>query len=100
MNPHGQDPTGERIASGLLAGFFTAFAWFALWQKGITLKGKSGATSFVDGNAGLVVAAFALLFGCVGVALLLRSFRAARTTYFISFALLLVPALALALTCR
>jgi hypothetical protein len=100
MKPPGQDPTGERIASGLLAGFFTAFAWFALWQKGITLKGKSGATSFVDGNAGLVVAAFALLFGCVGVALLLRSFRAARTTYFISFALLLVPALALALTRR
>ena len=91
------DPTAERLAGGLLASFFALFGWFTLWQGGITLKGRSGATSFVGGAAGLAVAALALLVAGFGVALFLKSWKAPRATQGLAFALLLGPALVLLL---
>ena len=87
------DPTAARLAAGLLTVFFLLFGWFTLWQGGITLKGKSGATSFVDGHAGLAVAAFAFLVAGVGLAMLLRSLEANRAVHCLAGAAVLVPPL-------
>lgn len=93
MKPSAQDPTAARIAAALLTAFFALFGWFTLWQGGVTLKGKSGATSFVDGHAGMLVAGFAFFGAIIGVALLLRSFEANRRAYYIGGAVVLVPPL-------
>jgi hypothetical protein len=95
MTQPGLDPTAERLAAALLAGFFALFGWFTLWQGGITLKGRSGATSFVSGAAGQAVAALALAVAGFGIALFLRSFRVPRPVRLLAFALLLGPALLL-----
>ena len=93
MKPPARDPTAERLAAGLLTAFFALFGWFTLWQGGITLKGKSGATSFVDGHAGMLVAGCAFFVATLGLALLLRSFEANRPAYYIGGAVVLVPPL-------
>ncbi len=93
MNPPAQDPTAERLAAGLLTAFFALFGWFALWQGGVALKGKSSATSFVDGHAEMLVAGFAFIVATLGVALLLRSFKANRPAYCIGGVVVLVPPL-------
>ena len=84
---------GERIAAGLLAVFFEAMGWLTLLQGGITLKGKSGRTSFVDGSMSLVLALSFFLVSALGVALLLRSLGARRSTYGLAAVLLLLPPL-------
>ena len=93
MKPPAQDPTAERLAAGLLTAFFALFGWFTLWQGGVTLKGRSGATSFVDGHAGILVAGFAFIVATMGLALLLRSFEANRPAYYIGGAVMLLPPL-------
>ena len=85
--------TGERVTAGLLAVFFEAMGWFTLLQGGISLKGKSGHSSFVDGGMGLVMALFFFLVSAFGVALLLRSLDARRSTYTLAAVLLLLPPL-------
>ena len=93
MKPPAKDPTAERLAAGLLTAFFALFGWFTLWQGGVTLKGKSGATSFVDGHAGMLVAGFAFFVATLGVSLLLRSFNVNRQAYCVGGAVVLVPPL-------
>ena len=93
MNPSAQDPTAGRLAAGLLTTFFALFGWFTLWQGGVALKGKSGATSFVDGHAGILVAGFAFIVATMGLALLLRSFEANRPAYYIGGVMMLLPPL-------
>ena len=93
MKPPARVPTAERLAAGLLTAFFALFGWFTLWQGGVTLKGKSGATSFVNGYAGMLVAGFAFFVATLGLALLLRSFEANRPAYYIGGAVVLVPPL-------
>ena len=85
--------TGERVAAGLLAVFFEAMGWLTLLQGGISLKGKSGHSSFVDGSMSLVMALFFFLVSALGVALLLRSLGARRNTYALAAVLLLLPPL-------
>lgn len=94
MNPPAKDPTAERIAASILAIFFGLFGWFTLGQGGISLKGKSGATSFVSGWAGVAVAALAFMVAIFGVTLFLRSLKSSRPTYYYSWAIVLLPPLA------
>jgi hypothetical protein len=91
MKPPMQTPTAERLIAGLLATFFALFGWFDLWQGGITLKGKSGAVRFVDGRAGLAVAAFAFVVAALGVAMLLRTFKVHRSAYYTAGVVLALP---------
>ena len=84
-------PSAERLASGLLAAFFAAFGWFALWQQEITLKGKNGATSLLTGSAAQAVGAAAFVFSALGLVLLLRSFSAGRLTTITAFVVLFLP---------
>lgn len=93
MKPPAQDPTAERLAAGLLTAFFALFGWFTLWQGGVTLKGKRGATSFVDGYSGMLVAGFAFFVATLGLALLLRSFEVKRQAYYVGGAVMLLPPL-------
>ncbi len=94
MNPPAKDPTVERIAASILAIFFGLFGWFTLGQGGVTLKGKSGATSFVNGWAGIAVAGLAFMVATFGVTLFLHSFKTSRSTYYFCWAILLLPPLA------
>ena len=94
------DPTAERIAAALLAVFFFLFGWYTLMQGGITLRGKSGLTSFVGGYLGLAVAGFTFLVATLGVALLLRSLDSGRRTYWIGSSIVLLPPLVFALLQR
>jgi len=97
MEPPAQDSTAERLVAALLMVCFALLGWFDLWQGGITLKGKSGATSFVGGRAGLAVAGIAFLVATFGLALLLRSFKAKHGTRLAAGAALLVPPVVYAL---
>ena len=94
------DPTAERIAAALLAVFFFLFGWYTLMQGGITLRGKNGHISFVDGYLGLAVAGFTFLVANLGVALLLRSLDASRRTYWLCSGIVLLPPLVFALLQR
>lgn len=88
------DPAAERLVLGLLAGFLAAYGWFDLLQGGIAMKGRSGAVSFVDGRAGLLVAAGAFLFAALVSLLLAKSLRWGRgATWALSTAILLPPIL-------
>lgn len=86
-----QDSLAEQLMASLLATFFALFGWFTLWQGGVTLKGKSGAVSFVGGRAGVAVAGFAFVVATFGVALLLRSCRANRQAFYLAGAVVLLP---------
>ena len=84
-----KDSSAIRVAALILAVFFLAFGWFTIWQGGVSLHGKSGASTFVDGRMGLAVAGFAVLLASVGVALLLGSFGARRKVRWICSGLVL-----------
>lgn len=99
MKSPSADPTAERLAAGLIALFFALFGWFTLWQGGVTLGGKRGGTSFVDGSAANWVAAVSLMVAGLGCAMVLRSFKAGRAAYGWSALCLFVPPVAFALWC-
>jgi len=91
MTRPSHNPLAERVIASTMAAFFALFGWFDLLQGGITLKGRSGRTSFVDGWVGIAVAAFAFLIAIFGVSLLLRTFKVRRSTYYFSWAIMLLP---------
>lgn len=87
-------PTAERIIACILAIFFACFGWVTLVQGGITLKGKRGVVSFVNGWPGVAVAGLAFLVAGFGVSLLLRSCKVGRSVHYIAWAIVLVPPVA------
>ena len=91
MDLPSRNPLAERIIASIMATFFALFGWFDLLQGGITLKGRNGHTSFVDGWVGIAVAGLAFLVATFGVSLLLRTFRASRSTHYFSWVILLLP---------
>ena len=97
MNPPAPDPTGTRIAAGVLTAFFAAYGWFTLWQGGIDLKGRSGHATFVSGLTGIAVAFGAFLIAALGLALLTRSLGAGRRSYVVAVLVLLLPPILYAL---
>jgi hypothetical protein len=91
MNLPSQDPLAERVAASILAIFFAFFGWFDLVQGGIALKGRSGHISFVDGWVGIAVAGLAFLVAAFGVSILLRTFKASRSTHYFGWVIMLLP---------
>ena len=97
MKATSTDPTAERLAAALLGLFFALFGWFTLWQGGVSLGGKRGGSSFVDGGAASVVAAASLVVAGLGCAMVLRSFKAGSAAYWWSALVLFAPPVAFAL---
>lgn len=83
----------ERLASGVVALFFVAFGWIILLNGGVSLKGKSGAVSFVDGYAGIALAGGMFFFGALLALLLARTLGFNRQRAAMLVALVVVPPL-------
>lgn len=87
-----RDKTGERLAFAILMLFMVGFGWLNLLQGGISLKGKSGDTTFVTGTAGLAVATGTFVIGALVSLLMARSFGLGRVgTISLAMAILLPP---------
>lgn len=91
MKNEAKDKTAERLAIAIVLVFLLGFGWLTLLQGGITLKGKSGHESFVDGRLGIATAGFDFLIAALCALLLGKSFNAHSRTYAILLVGVLVP---------
>ena len=91
MKPSNPDPTAERLTAGLFVAFFAGYGWFALWQQQVAIKGKSGASSLLTGNAALAAVAIAFVLSALALAFLLRSWSAGRLATIAAVTALVVP---------
>ena len=83
----------ERLASGVVTLFFVVFGWIILLSGGVSLKGKSGAVSYIDGNAGIALACGMFFFGALLALLLARTLRLNRQRTAMLVAMAVVPPL-------
>ena len=65
MANEAKDKTAERLAIAIVLVFLLGFGWLTLLQGGMTLKGKSGHESFVDGRLGIATACFDFLIAAL-----------------------------------
>lgn len=83
----------ERLAAGVVALFFVFFGWTILLNGGVSLRGKSGAVSYIDGNAGIALACGMFFFGALLALLLARTLGLNRQRVAMLVALVVVPPL-------
>ena len=84
---------GERLAVGVVGLFFVVFGWIILLNGGVSLKGKRGAVSYIDGNAGITLACGMFFFGALLALLLARTLGLNRHRAAMLVALVVVPPL-------
>ena len=81
----------ERFITGLMTLFFMASGWFVLLNGGVSLKGKSGAVSFVDGNAGIAVAGFAFFIAALMGLMFARCLNLGMKASIVLISIIIVP---------